>query len=64
MIYSVTIPKTAPNPKLAKTWVAFLLSEKGRAIMEKNGQPCMVPAEVTYYEKLPETLKQFCEKPE
>lgn len=64
MIYSVTIPKTAPNPKAARAWVAFLLSEKGRAIMEKNGQPCIVPAEVSHIDKLPEALKTFCKKPE
>jgi molybdate/tungstate transport system substrate-binding protein len=64
MVYSVTIPKTAPNPKAAKAWVAFLLSEKGRAIMEKNGQPCIVPAEVTHDETLPDILKQFCKKQE
>jgi molybdate/tungstate transport system substrate-binding protein len=44
MVYSVTIPNNAPNPKAAGAWVGFLLSPKGRAIMEANGQPCLKPA--------------------
>ena len=61
MVYSVTICKEAPNPEAAEAWLAFLLSEKGRAIMEKNGQPCIKPAIADGLDRIPETLKQFCE---
>ncbi|MHC4855628.1 MAG: tungstate ABC transporter substrate-binding protein WtpA [Planctomycetota bacterium] len=64
MIYSVTIPKTAANAESAELWVAFLLSERGRTIMAQYGQPCLVPAEVTHYEELPNILKQYCRKKE
>ncbi len=43
MVYSVTIPKNAANPKAAEAWVGLLLSSRGQAIMEKNGQPCLKP---------------------
>ena len=62
MVYSVTIPKTARNPETAEMWIAFLLSKAGREIMEKNGQPCVVPAKVVALDRLPDSLKPFCKK--
>lgn len=60
MVYGITIPKNAPNPELAKKFVAFVLDkEKGMAIMEKNGQPSMVPSPTNTYDKIPEELKKF-----
>ena len=41
--YSVTIPRNAPRPKLALKYVDLLLSQEGRAIMERNGQRPIVP---------------------
>ena len=61
MVYSVTIPKNAPNRQAAEAWVALLLSEKGRAIMERNGQRCMKPAKVDGADRLPDSLKKFFE---
>jgi molybdate/tungstate transport system substrate-binding protein len=61
MVYSVTIPKNAPNRQAAEAWVALLLSEKGRAIMERNGQRCLEPAEVDGADRLPDSLKGFFE---
>ena len=61
MVYSATICKEAPNPKAAEAWLAFLLSDEGRTIMEKNGQPCIKPAIADGLDRIPETLKQFCE---
>ena len=61
MVYSVTIPKNAPNRQAAEAWVALLLSEKGREIMETNGQRCMKPAEVDGADRLPDSLKEFFE---
>jgi len=60
MVYSVTIPKNAPNRKAAEAYVAFLLSDKGKAIMEANGQPSPRPAITDGFENLPESLKKFC----
>jgi len=60
MVYSVTIPKNAPNRKAAEAYVAFLLSDKGKAIMEANGQPSPRPAITDGFENLPESIKKFC----
>ena len=60
MVYSVTIPKNAPNRKAAEAYVAFLLSDKGEAIMEANGQPSPRPAITDGFDNLPESLKPFC----
>ncbi len=63
MVYGVTIPKNAPNPKAALAFVAFLLEKgKGLAIMEKNGQPSLVPAASETYDKLPEALRKYASK--
>ena len=64
MIYSITIPKTAKNPDAAQSWVALLLSEKGREVMESNGQPCISPAKAEPMNKLPDKLKPFCKETE
>jgi len=60
MVYSVTIPKNAPNRAAAEAYVAFLLGEKGKAIMEANGQPSPRPAKTDGFEKLPDILKPLC----
>ena len=60
MVYGITIPKNAPNRELAEKFVAFVLTkEKGMQVMEKNGQPSMVPAPSKTFEKIPEALKGF-----
>ncbi len=61
MIYSVTICKDAPNPKVAADYVAFLLSPKGWAIMERNGQKFMQPPKAFGYDLLPENIKPLCQ---
>ncbi len=60
MVYGVTIPRSCENRELAEAWVALLLSEKGRAIMERNGQPAIVPAATARYDALPESLRPYC----
>jgi len=60
MVYSVTVPKNAPNRKVAEAYVALLLSPEGQAIMAQNGQPSIVPATTKEMEKLPDSLKTFC----
>jgi len=62
MVYSVTIPRNAPNRKAAEEWVALLLSPRGRAIMEKSGQPWSGPALAEGFDLLPERLKPLCDR--
>ena len=60
IIYGVTIPKNAPNRKLAMAFLTFLLdAHSGGAILEKNGQSFMVPSTTETFNKLPESLKIF-----
>ncbi|MBN1593544.1 MAG: tungstate ABC transporter substrate-binding protein WtpA [Candidatus Coatesbacteria bacterium] len=60
MIYGVTIPTNSPNPKVALAFLEFMLDkDKGMKIMEKNGQPSVVPSFTTTFKKLPRSLKKF-----
>lgn len=64
MVYGVTIPNNAPNPKAAEAFVAFLLNkEKGQAIMKKNGQPSVVPTTSSTFDNIPPSLKPFALEP-
>jgi molybdate/tungstate transport system substrate-binding protein len=60
MVYSVTIPTNAPNPRLAEAWVALLLSPDGQTIMVRNGQPVIQPAQTDGFDRLPVSLTPFC----
>jgi molybdate/tungstate transport system substrate-binding protein len=62
MVYGITVPKNAPDPDMGRKFVEFVLSEKGMAIMERNGQPSVVAALSETYEKIPETLKTYATK--
>ena len=60
MVYGFTIPKTAENLTGAIKFAEFMISSKGREIMEKNGQPCIVPPKITGNLKMfPEKLKKY-----
>jgi molybdate/tungstate transport system substrate-binding protein len=60
MVYGITIPKNAPNKNAAIAFVEFVLdNNKGLKIMEKNGQPSVVPAETETYKNIPEQLRRF-----
>jgi len=59
MVYSVTIPKRAPNRRLAEAFLAFLFSKEGRDIIEKNGQPFLWPVTVDGADKLPASLRSL-----
>lgn len=64
MVYGVTIPSNARNPKAAMAFVTFLLErDKGMAIMERNGQPSLVPTISDSYDDIPDSLKRFAKKP-
>jgi molybdate/tungstate transport system substrate-binding protein len=63
MVYGVTIPKTAPNPELAKIFVEYLLSmDKGLKVLEQMGQPAVIPSICDTYDKLPSKLRKFALK--
>jgi molybdate/tungstate transport system substrate-binding protein len=60
MIYGVTMLRDAPNKAAALAFLQFLLTkDKGMKIMEKNGQPSVIPQENPNYEKLPRELKPY-----
>ena len=63
MIYGVTILKDAPNKAAAEAFVAFMLSKnQGMKIMEKDGQPSVIPMPAQNFDKLPANLKPFATK--
>jgi molybdate/tungstate transport system substrate-binding protein len=60
MVYGVTMLRDAPNKPAAIAFLQFLLSkEKGMKIMERNGQPSVIPMTIQNYSKLPKELKTF-----
>ncbi len=60
MVYGITIPKNAQNPEAAEAFLHFVLSEsKGLKILEKNGQPSLVPASSKTYEEIPGEFKKY-----
>ncbi len=60
MVYGVTMLRDAPNKPAAIAFLQFLLSkDKGMKIMEKDGQPSVIPMAVQNYDKLPKELKEF-----
>lgn len=60
MVYGITILDKAANKELAQEFMKFILSKDGgMAIMEKNGQPSMIPSASSTYEKIPDMLKQY-----
>ncbi|MGA2822760.1 MAG: tungstate ABC transporter substrate-binding protein WtpA [Bacteroidales bacterium] len=60
MVYGITMLRDAPNKSAAIAFLQFLLSrEKGMKIMEKNGQPSVIPMATKNYDKLPGELKPF-----
>lgn len=63
MVYGITIPKNAPNPDAAIKFVEFVLTQnKGLSIMEKNGQPSILPESTKTFENLPQRLKKFAKE--
>ncbi len=63
MVYGLTIPKNAPNPAVANAFVDYILSPAGCRIMEKHGQPAIVPAETRSFTAIPESLKKYALAP-
>jgi molybdate/tungstate transport system substrate-binding protein len=59
IVYALTIPTNAPNPSLARRFVAFVLSSKGRAIMTSNGFVTISPALASDESALPSSLRSL-----
>jgi molybdate/tungstate transport system substrate-binding protein len=59
MVYGITLPKNALNPEGGATFIDFVLSQEGREIMKKNGQPEIIPPRVDNKDKLPAVLKKY-----
>jgi molybdate/tungstate transport system substrate-binding protein len=63
MIYGVTMIRTAPNKPAALAFLQFMLSkDRGMRILEKDGQPSVIPQQNFQYDKLPVSLKPFATK--
>ncbi|MFC1693631.1 tungstate ABC transporter substrate-binding protein WtpA [Candidatus Latescibacterota bacterium] len=63
MVYGITIPRNAPNPIAALEFVKFLLEkDSGLEILERNGQPSMIPCYTDTYNRLPEIFKKYAVK--
>jgi len=63
MVYGVTMLRDAPNKPAAIAFLQFLLArDKGMKIMEKNGQPSVLPMVSKNYDKLPKELKPFAKQ--
>ena len=59
IVYGVTIPKNNANPELAIAFMEYVLGEKGQAIMNRNGQPSIVPAVCDQPDNLPTPLRDL-----
>lgn len=63
MIYGITMLKKTNNNTAALAFIKFLLTKnKGMAIMEKLGQPSVIPAITKTFNKLPAELKEFAKE--
>jgi molybdate/tungstate transport system substrate-binding protein len=61
-VYGLTILRNAPNKKAAMAFINFVLSKDGMAIMEKCGQPTVIPAYSSTFDNIPEILQHFASK--
>ncbi|MEN8152807.1 MAG: tungstate ABC transporter substrate-binding protein WtpA [Acidobacteriota bacterium] len=59
MIYGLTIPKLSENRSYAEKFIIYIISEEGKEIMKKMGQPLLDPPYVDNPENLPESLRRY-----
>ena len=57
--YGVTVPANSPNAELAAEFVAFLVGQEGRAIMERNEHPVLVPPVADNPDAVPASLREL-----
>ena len=63
IIYGLTIPKNAPNPKLAENFIEFVLNKnEGLKILKEDGQDSAVPSYSKTYTEIPNVLKKYAKK--
>jgi len=58
--YGITIPSNAPHPEEAELFIAFLLSEEGRALMQADHHPLFEQALADNHANLPASLQGLC----
>lgn len=62
-VYGITILRDAPNKKAAMAFIDFLLAkEQGMKIMEKCGQPSVIPAYTSSFDSIPALLQHCARK--
>jgi len=57
IIYGITVPLNAPHRELALKFVELLISDVGREVFERNGQPPLVPP--LGFGEVPEDLRRL-----
>lgn len=62
IVYAITIPKGAPDLKHAVMFIEFMLSEKGRKIMERNGHLPIVPVMVKGLSRVPKEFREYASR--
>jgi molybdate/tungstate transport system substrate-binding protein len=62
MTYGICLLDKAPNKTAAENFLAFILSEEGRKIMEDNGQSSLIPAPTSTFKAIPEKFKAFAKE--
>jgi len=63
MVYGVTLINSAPNKPVALAFLQFMLSkEQGIKILEKDGQPSVIPQQNPNFDKIPPLLKPYASK--
>lgn len=55
--YGLTIPANSPQPELAAEYIAFLLSDEGRTILEATHQPLLEAYTADGYTNMPAALQ-------
>jgi molybdate/tungstate transport system substrate-binding protein len=58
--YAINIPSSSPHPEEAALFIQFLLSEEGRAVMEKNQHPLLDAYPADGFAHMPEILQELC----
>lgn len=58
--YAITIPSSAPHPKEAALFIAYLLGPEGRALMASYNHPLLEVARADGYAHVPEELRALC----
>lgn len=59
IVYGITIPKNAPNPKMAVKFVEYVINDIGQDVFTENGQPPITPAVASDADLVPESLKSL-----